>query len=119
MPAHDTETELATAVWVPDTVLKTYTQVWEVRKLTNEELEVRAIAEADAADQQLDPLLVKKLMKQALLTTSEKEKKEFIGVYPSWRPKEPVVNQTDSLTGEADIRQWKGELYRCIQSHTT
>lgn len=37
MPSHDTETETVSAVWVPDTVLKTYTQVWTVRALTDEE----------------------------------------------------------------------------------
>ena len=119
MPSHDSETETVSAVWVPDTVLKTYTQVWTVRALTDEERIARINAQADAVDQQLDTQATKKILQESLTGVPDAELPEYKTVYKAWRVPEPVYNQTDSPTGEADIRQWKDTLYRCIQSHTT
>lgn len=37
-PAYDSLLQVTSAVWIPDTVLKTYTQVWTVRTLDASEL---------------------------------------------------------------------------------
>lgn len=68
MPSHDTETETVSAVWVPDTVLKTYTQVWTVRTLTDEERIADKEIQAQAKESEIDPIQIKKLLR---ITTAE------------------------------------------------
>lgn len=52
MPPHDAETEAVSAVWIPDTVLKTYTQVWSIRDKTDEERAAEINAQATQKEQE-------------------------------------------------------------------
>ena len=130
MPSHDSETEAVSAIWIPDTTLKTYTQVWTVRALTDEERIARINAQADAVDQQLDtqatqkeqelnPAEIKSALQLTIADLPEAEQVNYTSIYPAWKVGEAVNDALTSPNGKADIRQYNGVLYKAIQPHTT
>lgn len=119
MPPHDAETEAVSAIWIPDTILKTYTQVWSIRDKTDEERTAEINIQAQQKEQELNPAEIKSALQLTVADLPESEQVNYVSLYPAWKVPEQVYNQADSQTGMADIRQWKDTLYRCIQSHIT
>lgn len=96
-----------------------YVQVWTIVNKTEAEIIAEKEAEANEADQNLSVDEVKKLLRMRADSLSEAELYQFPSVYPAWRPGEALKNAADSATGKADIRQYKGKLYKVVLSHTT
>lgn len=110
-PAHDSILQVASAVWIPDTVLKTYTQVWEVRDKTEAELIAEKEAQALAKENELDPAQIKLALRYTSDLLTEEEQINFYSLYPAWKPNISVV------VGEK--YQHNGLLYKVVQSHNT
>jgi hypothetical protein len=112
-------TKLVSSEWVVDLIAKTYTLTWSVRDKTEAELIAEKEAEANEADQTFSVEEAKKLLRMRADSLTEDELYQFPSVYPAWRPGEALKNAADSATGKADIRQYKGKLYKVVLSHTT
>ena len=111
MPPHDAETEAVSAVWIPDTVLKTYTQVWSVRALTDEERTAEINSQAMQKEQELNPAEIKKALQLSIADLPEAEQVNYTSTYPAW--KVPLAVQV------GEKYQYNGVLYKVIQAHTT
>lgn len=119
MPPHDAETEAVSAIWIPDTILKTYTQVWSVRDKTEEEIIADKEIQAQAKESEIDPIQIKKLLRITTESLPEKEQGNYYNVYPPWRPNVRVYDKTDSPTGLPDKVQHNNKLYKVITGHVT
>lgn len=111
IPAHDSETEVVSAIWIPDTVLKTYTQQWSVRDKTEQELIAEKEVQALAKENELDPAQIKSVLRYTTDLLTEEEQVNFYSLYPAWKPNISVV------VGEK--YQHLGLLYKVVQSHNT
>lgn len=105
------ETQVKFAIWVPDIVLGTYTQVWEVRAKTETELTAEKEAQASAKENELDPVQIKSALRYTTDLLTEDEQVNFYSLYPAWKPNISVV------VGEK--YQHLRLLYKVVQSHTT
>ena len=95
MPTHDSETEVVSAVWIPDTILKTYTQVWSVRALTDEE----RIANRGKKDK--DGKTVKPAKIQREFSPADKTvEKQLVAIFEKHKPKEEYTLIDTSITIE-------------------
>jgi hypothetical protein len=110
-PVYDSILQVASAVWIPDIVLKTYTQVWEVRDKTEAELITEKEAQASAKENELDPAQIKLALRYTTDLLTEEEQVSLYSLYPVWKPNISVV------VGEK--YQHLGLLYKVIQSHNT
>jgi hypothetical protein len=72
-----------------------------------EQAEIKA-AEADNA---VDITALKKLLRPQVEQLPDEEKEEYAFIFPAWR--------TGQAVAVDDIRQHDGNLYRCVQAHTT
>ena len=106
-----TENQVKSATWIPDIVLKTYTQVWEVRDKTQVELIAEKEANASAKENELDPIQIKAVLRYTTDLLTEEEQVNFYSLYPAWKPNIGVV------VGEK--YQHLGLLYKVVQSHNT
>lgn len=113
------ETQVKSAIWVPDIVLGTYTQVWEVRDKTEAELIAEKEVQALAKESEIDPIQIKKLLRITTESLPEKEQGNYYNVYPPWRPNVRVYDKTDSPTGLPDKVQHNNKLYKVITGHVT
>jgi len=111
MPPHDAETEAVSAIWIPDTILKTYTQVWSVRALTDEERTAEINAQATQKEQELNPVEIKQALRLTIADLPETEQVKYVSTYPAW--KVPLAVQV------GEKYQYNGVLYKVVQSHTT
>lgn len=111
IPPDITYLQIRSAVWVPDTVLKTYTQVWSVRDKTEQELTEQKEAQALAKENELDPAQIKAALRYTTDLLTEEEQVVFSSLYPAWRP-------NISITANEKY-QHLGLLYKVVQSHTT
>jgi len=109
-PSH-TYKEVAFSTWVPDIVLGTYTQVWEVRAKTESELTAEKEAQAQQAEEIINAMEVKKLLRMTSETLPESQQAEIPSIYPSWKPGIEVVI--------GNKYQWSNVLYKCNQTHNT
>lgn len=119
MPTHDAETEAVSAIWIPDTILKTYTQVWSVRGKTDEERTAEINSQAMQKEQELNPAEIKSALQLTIAGLPEAEQVNYTSIYPAWKVGEAVNDALTSPNGKADIRQYNGVLYKAIQPHTT
>ena len=106
-----TDTQVRSATWVPDIVLGTYTQVWEVRDKTESELTAEKEAQASIKENELDPAQIKLALRYTTDLLTEEEQVNFYSLYPAWKPNISVV------AGEK--YQHLGLLYKVVQSHNT
>ena len=118
-PEYDATIQVATSQYQVDLEALTYTKVWTVRDKTEAELTEEINQEALADANNVDAILVNKLLRKQIEQLPDDEVDEFAPLFPKWMVGEPVVNAADSDTGIADRRRWKGVLYKCIISHTT
>jgi hypothetical protein len=119
MPTHDAETEAVSAIWIPDTILKTYTQVWSVRDKTDEERAAEVNAQATQKEQELNPAEIKSALQLTIAGLPEAEQVNYTSIYTAWKVGEAVYDALTSPIGKADIRQYNGVLFKVIQPHTT
>lgn len=103
--------QVRSAVWIPDTVLKTYTQVWTVRALTDEERTAEINSQAMQKEQELNPAEIKKALQLSIADLPEAEQVNYTSTYPAW--KVPLAVQV------GEKYQYNGVLYKVIQAHTT
>lgn len=113
------ETQVKSAIWVPDIILGTYIQVWEVRDKTEAELITEKETQALAKESEIDPIQIKKLLRITTESLPEKEQGNYYNVYPPWRPNVRVYDKTDSPTGLPDKVQHNNKLYKVITGHVT
>ena len=106
-----TENQVKSATWIPDIVLKTYTQVWEVRDKTQVELIAEKEAYASAKENELDVAQIKSVLRYTTDLLTEEEQVNFYSLYPVWKPNISVA------VGEK--YQHLGLLYKVVQSHNT
>jgi hypothetical protein len=106
-----TENQVKSATWIPDIVLKTYTQVWEVRDKTEAELITEKETQASVKENELDPIQIKAVLRYTTDLLTEEEQVNFYSLYPAWKPNISVV------AGEK--YQHLGLLYKVVQSHST
>lgn len=118
-PTHDSTLQVVSAVWIPDTVLKTYTQVWSVRDKTEEELTAEINIQAQQKEQELNPAEIKSALQLTIAGLPEAEQVNYVSIYTAWKVGEAVNDALTSPNGKADIRQYNGVLYKVIQAHTT
>lgn len=110
-PPDITDLQVRSAVWIPDTVLKTYTQVWTVRDKTQAELIAEKEAQALAKENELDPAQIKLALRYTSDLLTEEEQVNLYSLYPVWKPNISVVAN--------DKYQHNGLLYKVVQSHNT
>lgn len=103
--------QVKSATWIPDIVLGTYTQVWEVRDKTQVELIAEKEAQASVKENELDPIQIKAVLRYTTDLLTEEEQVNFYSLYPAWKPNIGVV------VGEK--YQHLGLLYKVVQSHNT
>lgn len=96
-----------------------WVRVWVIHDKTEQQLIDEINSQAEAEANQVDAVLVNKLLRKQLVDLPEEELHEYAPLFPPWDVPEPVYNATDSPTGKADIRRRHGQLYKCIISHTT
>jgi hypothetical protein len=118
-PAHDSTLQVVSAVWIPDTVLKTYTQQWSVRDKTDEERAAEINSQAMQKEQELNPAEIKSALQLTIAGLPEAEQVNYVSIYTAWKVGEAVNDALTSPNGKADIRQYNGVLYKAIQPHTT
>jgi len=111
MPPHDAETEAVSAIWIPDTILKTYTQVWSIRDKTDEERTAEINIQAQQKEQELNPAEIKSALQLTVADLPESEQVNYVSLYPAW--KVPLTVQV------GEKYQYNGILYKVIQAHTT
>lgn len=110
-PAYDPILQVVSAVWIPDTALKTYTQVWTVRDKTQAELTAEKEAHASAKENELDPAQIKLALRYISDSLTEEEQVNLYSLYPVWKPNISVAANKKY--------QHNGLLYKVIQSHNT
>jgi hypothetical protein len=113
------KTQVKSAIWVPDIVLGTYTQVWEIREKTDEELTAEINSQAMQKEQELNPVEIKQALQLTIAGLPEAEQVNYVSIYTAWKVGEAVNDAITSPNGKADIRQYNGVLYKAIQPHTT
>jgi hypothetical protein len=118
-PPDITDLQVRSAVWIPDTILKTYTQVWSVRDKTDEERAAEVNAQATQKEQELNPAEIKSALQLTIAGLPEAEQVNYTSIYTAWKVGEAVYDALTSPNGKADIRQYNGVLYKAIQPHTT
>lgn len=118
-PPDITDLQVRSAVWIPDTILKTYTQVWSVRDKTDEELTAEINSQATQKEQELNPMEIKSALQLTIAGLPEAEQVNYVSIYPAWKVGEAVCDALTSPIGKADIRQYNGVLFKVIQPHTT
>ena len=109
-PSH-TDQEIVFATWIPDIVLGTYTQVWEIRAKTEAELTTEKEVQASVKENELDPAQIKLALRYTTDLLTEEEQVNFYSLYPAWKPNISV------FAGEK--YQHLGLLYKVVQSHNT
>lgn len=109
-PSH-TNKEVAFANWIPDIMLGTYTQIWEVRAKTEAELTAEKEAQASEKENELDSVQIKNALRYTIDLLTEDEQVNFYSLYPAWKPNISVA------LGEK--YQHLGLLYKVVQSHNT
>lgn len=119
MPVHDAILQVVSAVWIPDIILKTYTQVWEARNKTEEERTAEMNSQAIQKEQELNPAEIKSALQLTIAGLPEAEQVNYVSIYTAWKVGEAVNDALTSPNGKADIRQYNGVLYKAIQPHTT
>lgn len=110
-PPDITDLQVRSAVWIPDTILKTYTQVWSIRDKTDEERTAEINAQATQKEQELNPTEIKSALQLTIADLPESEQVNYVSTYPSW--KVPLAVQV------GEKYQYKAVLYKVIQAHTT
>ncbi len=71
-------------------------------------------------DNSLDITVVKKFIKEQILSSSSEEGLlGYTSIFPAWKPGLQVYDLASSPTGKPDILQFDGLLYKVVQSHTT
>lgn len=110
-PPNIADTKVKSATWIPDIILGTYTQVWEVRDKTEAELIAEKEAQASAKENELDVAQIKSVLRYTTDLLTEEEQVNFYSLYPAWKPNISIV------VGEK--YQHLGLLYKVVQSHTT
>lgn len=105
------ETQVKSAIWVPDIILGTYIQVWEVRDKTEAELITEKEIQAFTKENELDVAQIKSVLRYTTDLLTEEEQVNFYSLYPVWKPNISVVAN--------DKYQHNGLLYKVVQSHNT
>jgi len=111
VPSYDVTTQTVSYEWVKNTIAGTYMQTWTVRDKTEEELIAERESEAILEESNFDVATIKSLLVESADLKEETEQYKFATLYPAWRVGEALVS--------GDKRQYKGELYKVIQAHTT
>lgn len=110
-PPEITDLQVRSAIWVPDIILGTYIQVWEVRDKTEAELITEKETQAFTKENELDVAQIKSVLRYTTDLLTEEEQVNFYSLYPAWKPNISVV------VGEK--YQHLGLLYKVVQSHNT
>lgn len=96
-----------------------WTQQWEVVDMDEAEKTQKINQQAQDAEKNLDPTLIKKVLRKQIETLPEEELPEYAGLFPAWKVGESVSVDDKRQYRAGKSRRHEGTLYKCVQAHTT